>query len=61
MTILKKITFLIFYTPQQSTFKEQFSSIASEDLFMAYSPMKEALPKLFDFTKTLQKTKIDLQ
>ena len=57
----KKATFLILPTPQQSTVGEQFSSIAPEDLVTAYSPTKDALPKLFDFTKTLQKTKNESQ
>lgn len=57
----KKATFLILPTPQQSTVGEQFSSIAPENLVMAYSPTKDALPKRFDFTKTLQETENESQ
>ncbi len=52
----KKASFLILPTPQKSIIGEKFSFIAPRDLIMAYSPTKDALPKLFDFTKTLQKT-----
>jgi len=53
---IEKTNFLILPTPQQSKIGEKFSSMAPKDLIMAYSPTKDALPKLFDFTKALQKT-----
>ncbi len=52
----KKINFLILPSPRESTISEKFSLIAPRDLILAYSPTNNPLPKLFNFTKTLQKT-----
>ena len=52
----KKIKFLILPTPRESTISKKFSLIAPRNLILAYSPKNDALPKLFHFTKTLQKT-----
>ena len=57
----KKASFLILPTPQESIIGEKFSFIAPRDLIMAYSPTKDALPRLFDYTKTLKKTEKKLK